>query len=78
MPKFYLIFAPKINKISEFYVMYVRKNEQNAPILHDFCPKNIFPEFGGMHPLPPSPTPMGSTMKGRGETAGKGKRKEWD
>jgi len=47
MPEFYMIFVRKINKIPEFYMMYAQKNLQNARILHDFCPKNIFPEFWG-------------------------------
>jgi len=29
-----------------------------CPILHDICPKNIFPNFGANAPLPPSPTSM--------------------
>jgi len=29
------------------------KNYQNARILHDFCPKNIFPDFFGPPTLPP-------------------------
>ena len=61
--------------VSEFYVIYTRKinkssrilhgiRPENAWILHDNCPKNIFPIFlggggGGTCPLPsPSPTPM--------------------
>ena len=50
-----MIFARKINKIPEFYMIYARKKQQNAHILHDFCPKNIFPEFflrGASAPCP--------------------------
>ena len=37
----------------------MKKNEQNARILHDICQKNILPVFGGSKcSLPPSPTPM--------------------
>jgi len=58
MPEFYMIFARKINKILEFYIVYARKNKQNAQTLHDFWPKNIFPDFfflggGATAPLPP-------------------------
>ena len=46
MPEFFVIFARKINKISEFYMIFAR-------ILHNNCPKNIFPELlGGTCPLP--------------------------
>jgi len=43
MPEFYMIFAWKINKIPEFYVI---------------LPKNIFPKFWGQVPRAPSPSPM--------------------
>jgi len=73
MPKFYMILAPKIIKIPEFYDMYPKflRNSQilhdfcakNARILHNNCPKNIFSRILGGHvppsPLPPSATPMG-------------------
>jgi len=40
-----MIFAGKIDKIPEFYMMiFARKN---ARILHNNCPKNIFPDFWG-------------------------------
>ena len=46
----FMIFAQKINKILEFYTIFAR-------ILHNNCPKNIFPEFWGyVPPLLPSPT----------------------
>ena len=70
MPKFYMIlpeklakypnfvlFAQKINKIPEFYIIFAR-------ILHNNCPKNIFPRLfwggggGGTCPLPPSAMAM--------------------
>ena len=50
IPKFFLIFARKINKIPEFYMIFA----QNAWILHNNCPKNIFSRILGAHsPLPP-------------------------
>jgi len=78
MPEFYMIHARKIikipeflifarnlpeknNKIPEFYMIFA----ENARILHNNCPKNIFPNFRGeggtcspYAPLRPSPTPM--------------------
>jgi len=39
-----MIFAQKINKIPEFLHDFYPKN---ARILHNNCPKNIFPEFLG-------------------------------
>ena len=55
MPEFYMTFARKIDKISDFYMIYAPKKLTKCPnkILHDFCPKNIFPEFWGQ--LPPAP-----------------------
>jgi len=40
--RMFMIFARTINKIPEFYTSYARKNVR---ILHNNCPKNIFPEF---------------------------------
>jgi len=61
IPQFFMIFARKVNKISEFHVI----SPQNSRILRNNCPKNIFPESwekggGGTCPLPltPTPTPM--------------------
>jgi len=42
IPKFFMIFAGKIYKIPKFYMIFARKN---ARILHNNCPKNIFPKF---------------------------------
>ena len=53
--RIFMTFARKFKKIIEFYTIFARKN---AWILHNNCPKNIFPEFFGAH-CPPSPTPMG-------------------
>ena len=36
-----MIFAGKINKILQFYMIFAQKNQ----IFHNNCPKNIFPEF---------------------------------
>jgi len=44
-----MIFARKINKIPEFYMIFART-------FHNNYPKNIFPEL--VPPYPPSPTPM--------------------
>ena len=38
----FMIFARKFYKIPEFYMIFCPKN---ARILHNNCPKNIFPEF---------------------------------
>ena len=46
MPKFCKIFARKINKIPDFYMI--------------FAQKIFFPNFGGQ--VPPSPTPMGDSV----------------
>ena len=40
-PTFYDI-CRKVNKIPEFYMLFARKN---GKILHNNCPKNIFPDF---------------------------------
>ena len=56
-PNLYDIFL-KINKIPVFYTIF-------ALILHNNCPQNFFPEFGGyVPPAPPSPTPMCSLGDG--------------
>ena len=44
-----MIFARKIDKIPEFYMIFAR---ENARILHNNCPKNIFPICWGH--VPPS------------------------
>ena len=49
IPRIFTIFARKINKIPEF----TRFLPENARILQDNCPKNIFYEFGGACPLCP-------------------------
>jgi len=48
-----MIFARKVNKISEFHMIFL---PENARILRYNCPKNIFPIFleGGGH-VPPAP-----------------------
>jgi len=44
-----MIFArKKVNKIPEFL-------PENIPILHNNCPKNIFPDFGAARAPLPSP-----------------------
>jgi len=67
MPKVYVTFDRKINKIPEFYIarkinkvpefyMIDRLLAPKARILHDNCPKNIFPDFCvGMYGVPPLP-----------------------
>ena len=40
-----MIVARKINKIPEFYMIFARKMPERN--LHNNCPKNIFPIFGG-------------------------------
>jgi len=45
-----MIFARKSNKIAEFYTIF----PENARILHNNCPKNIFPEFFWVGACPPS------------------------
>ena len=57
MPEFYMILAPKIiKKYPNFYYLpekftkfpnFTRFLPQNARILHNKCPKNIFPNFRG-------------------------------
>ena len=42
MLEFYMILARKINKIPEFYTIFVRKMPEFLP---NNCPKNIFPIF---------------------------------
>ena len=51
MPEFYMIHVRKISKIPEFLMIFARKNYKIpefymifARILHNNCPKNIFPE----------------------------------
>ena len=51
MPEFYIIFARKINKIPEFYMIYARKINK-MPDFTWFCPKNIFPNLGASAPCP--------------------------
>jgi len=67
MPEFYMIFARKINKIPEFYMICARKKITKLPEFYMiFARKIFFPTFlfflGGVPPppvpLPPSPTPM--------------------
>jgi len=51
-----MIFARKINKIPEFYMIL----PENDRILHNNCQKHIFPEFfflGGGH-VPSLPPPV--------------------
>jgi len=52
-----MIFARKIYKIPELYMIFAGKN---ARILRNNCPKNIFARISGgaRAPLPPSPAPM--------------------
>jgi len=46
----FIIFARKINEIPEFYVILPEKCPD-----FKYCPKNIFPNFGGHMPILPSP-----------------------
>ena len=50
----FMVFARKMNKFPEFYNIFARKN---ARILHNNCPKNIYPDFfsGGDVPICPLP-----------------------
>jgi len=69
-----MILARKIIKIPEFlwrlpekFIKFLNLTcfcPKNARILHNNCPKNIFPNLGGHVPLcpPPSPTPMPAVM----------------
>jgi len=55
MPEFYVILARKIIKIPDFFLIFTRKINkfpnftrflpENDRILHNDCPKNIFPDF---------------------------------
>jgi len=53
MPKFYMIFAQKINKIPEFYTLFVWK----MPKFYMIITRKIFSPkfFGGTYPLLPAP-----------------------
>ena len=54
MPEFYMIFAPKNNKSSEFYVIFARK----CPNFHDISPNICSRNLGGggtfLLPVPPA------------------------
>jgi len=57
MPKFYMIFARKINKIHEFYMIYARKNNK-MPKFYTIFVRKIFSRIflGDKYlPCPPSP-----------------------
>jgi len=61
MPKFYMKYAGKVNKILESYMVF---DGENAQILYDNCPKIFFRNSfwgGGMSPCPSCPTPMSLT-----------------
>ena len=61
-----MVFAPKINKIPEFYMIFAR----NMPEIYTIIARKIyFPElcffWEARAPLPPSPTPMTVTYCAR-------------
>ena len=54
-PNFFIIFGREMNKIPNMTWFL----PENARILHNNCPKNIFPNFFAPPPPAPSPMPMG-------------------
>ena len=60
-----MIFALKINKIPEFYMIFAK----NARILHNNCPQKYFRQnvrgggAGNVPPCPSSPTPTSGVLK---------------
>ena len=61
MPKFYTIFARKINKIPEFYMIYAQKINKMPEFYMIFDQKIFFPNFGGQVPPPCPPSSMTMT-----------------
>ena len=58
IPKFFLIFARKINRIAEFYMIFARKTPEFHVII---AGKNIFFLGGGLPPAPVSYTAMSAS-----------------
>ena len=48
-------------KLTKFYTSFARKIN-SAQILRNYCQKNIFPNFGAIVPLRPSPVPVAFTF----------------
>jgi len=73
IPEFLQYFFRKINKIPEFYTIFARKN---ARMLHNNCPKNIFPNFRGGALCAPPPVSYAYNNTISAEKSGTGTSKQ--